>query len=297
VILPSFVLPTYCNLTATQIGIDSPEQCIDIKHYNSYPWPVVYQYNSRGYRDLEWPEDINDAVWCFGDSFTVGLGSTYLHTWTQQLQKQSMIRTVNIGMNGGSNNWIARKIHEFAEANIFPRAVVVHWSYLHRREIQSCALEPLIDQCWQKFYNNIRDKSWPSCVHFQDFKLLPDNIKQEIKMVHLDLKREYWFRDDYEKTLDEQRMMEFDFDSTPEQDIKNLLDAIHSVEKLGLLLIHSFIPNYTPDYATQIKIEQHCVQQGFRTVTNLHSLDRARDGHHYDILTAQWLAQQIMMKL
>jgi hypothetical protein len=296
-ILPSFVLPSYFNLTATQTGMDNPKECINIDHYKSYPWPVVYEYNSRGYRDEEWPEDLDNAIWCFGDSFTVGLGSPRSHTWAQQLQKQSGIRTINIGMNGASNNWIARKIHEFSEANVCPRAVAVHWSYLHRRETASWALEPLIDQHWQKFYNQIRDDSWPKCKHFQDFELLPNFIKQEITTQHLDLEREYWFRYDYEKTLDEERMLGFDVDATPEQDVDNLLDAIRGVEQLGLAVIHSFIPNYAPDYATQTQIEQYCSQQEYRVVTDLRTLDQARDGYHYDILTAQWLAHELGQRL
>jgi len=296
-ILPSFVLPTYSNLTATQTGIDSPEQCVDIDHYRSYPWPVVYKYNSRGYRDAEWPENLDQAIWCFGDSFTVGLGSVHAHTWTQQLQKQSGTRTINIGMNGASNNWIARKIQEFAAADIHPRAVAIHWSYLHRRESESWALESLVDQCWQKFYNNIRDDSWPRCEHFRNFELLPNAIKQEIKTQHLDPEREYWSRYDCEKTLDEVRMLEFDVDATPEQDVDNLLDAIHSVEQLGLPVMHSFIPNYAPNLATQTQIEQYCSQQGYCVVADLRILDRARDGHHYDILTAQWLAHELVQKL
>lgn len=296
-ILPSFVLPPYQNLTETQTGIDSPEQCVDIDHYNSYPWPIVYKYNSRGYRDAEWPDDLDNAIWCFGDSFTVGLGSAHLHTWTQQLQKQSGVRTINIGMNGASNNWISRKIREFSAVNIRPRAVAVHWSYLHRRETNSWALEPLVDQWWQKFYNDISDQSWPKCEHFRDFELLPNAVKQEIKTQHLDLERDHWARLDYEKTADCDRREEFDIDATPEQDVDNLLHAINSVEQLGLPVIHSFIPDYAPDYATQTRIEQYCLQQGYRVVTDLRILDRARDGHHYDILTAQWLANEMMQQL
>ncbi|WP_353482988.1 hypothetical protein [Haliscomenobacter sp.] len=296
-ILPSFVLPAYCNLIATQSGMDSPEHCVDIDHYRSYPWPVVYKYNSRGYRDAEWPEDLGQAIWCFGDSFTVGLGSTHAHTWTQQLQKQSGIRTINIGMNGASNNWIARKIQELSAANVRPGAIAVHWSYLHRRELPVWAVEPLVNRLWEKFYNSIRDESWSECKHFRDFELLPDAVKQEIKTQHLDLVREYWFRYDCEKIRDEERRLEFDVDATPKQDVENLIDAIHSVEQLGLPVIHSFIPNYAPNHATQTQIEQYCSQQGYCVVTDLRMLDRARDGHHYDILTAQCLAHELMQQL
>jgi hypothetical protein len=92
-------------------------------------------------------------------------------------------------------------------------------------------------------------------------------------------------------------MLGFDVDATPEQDVDNLLDAIRGVEQLGLAVIHSFIPNYAPDYATQTQIEQYCSQQEYRVVTNLRTLDQARDGYHYDILTAQWLAHELGQRL
>ena len=36
-------------------------------------------------------------------------------------------------MNGASNTWIARKTIQIIE-NIRPKCIVIHWSYLHRRE-------------------------------------------------------------------------------------------------------------------------------------------------------------------
>ena len=154
--LPSFVLPSYCNSRVTQAGMDSLEHCLDPKHFVAYSAPVHYDYNSRGYRDNEWPLDLEGAIWCFGDSFTVGLGSAWDRTWCQQLQNLTNIRTINISMNGASNDWILRKVQEMSR-EIRPRAVVLHWSYLHRRETQSWQLETLVDQNWQRFYSQIKD--------------------------------------------------------------------------------------------------------------------------------------------
>ena len=290
--LPSFVLPSYCNTVAGYTGMDSPEQCFDPVHFAAYPKPILYQYNSRGYRDREWPPAPQHAVWCFGDSFTVGLGSAYSHTWCQQLEQVSNIRTVNISMNGASNDWIVRKVQEMSQ-EIRPRAVVLHWTYLHRRETQSWDIEHLVDQNWQQFYSQIKDSSWPRCDHFRQFGQLPQHIQQEILDQHVDPERDYWFRTDYEKTIDEHRMQEFDVMATPEQDVQNLITAIDQVEQLGLLVVHSFIPGFAPDSATQEQIQTHCQQHGYRVVCDLKRLDRARDGHHYDILTARWLADQV----
>jgi hypothetical protein len=293
-ILPSFVLPTYRNTVATQMGLDRSDQCFDPDHFAAYPVPVVYEYNSRGYRDQEWPQDLDSAVWCFGDSFTVGLGSAVQHTWWHQLTQLSHHRVINISMNGASNDWIARKVTEMS-LEVRPRAVAIHWSYLHRRESQSCELEPMVDQLWCKFYQLIKDPGWPQCDHFREFNQLPQYIQQEILEQHVDLERDYWFRSDYKKIIDEHRMQEFDVNATPQQDMDNLIQAMDQVESLGLNVIHSFVPGFAPNDAIQNKIQQHARSRGRNVVCDLKRLDRARDGHHYDILTARWLAAQIAL--
>ena len=88
-------------------------------------------------------------------------------------------------------------------------------------------------------------------------------------------------------------MQEFDVMATPQQDVQNLITAIDQVEQLGLLVVHSFIPGFAPDYEIQEQIQNHCQQHGYRVVCDLKRLDRARDGHHYDILTARWLADWV----
>ena len=74
-ILPDFTISSKINQNWAYSGMDSPDLCLDSKHFKSYPYSVSYQYNSRGYRDHEWPDDLQNAVWCIGDSFTVGIGS------------------------------------------------------------------------------------------------------------------------------------------------------------------------------------------------------------------------------
>ena len=111
-ILPDFILPSRQHQICTESGIDSLEQCLDKKHFKLYPHQIEYRYNSRGFRDAEWPEDINDlknATWCIGDSFTVGIGSPLKHTWPYILQQQTGCRVINISMDGASNEWMARK--------------------------------------------------------------------------------------------------------------------------------------------------------------------------------------------
>ena len=135
-ILPDFILPSRVNQHWQYSGIDSIEKCLDKNWFNQYPHKITYDYNSRGFRDHEWPdtiEELQQSIWCIGDSFTVGLGSPIEYTWPHILQKKTGFRTINVGMDGASNNWIARKTVDILQ-QIQPRHVVLHWSYLHRGE-------------------------------------------------------------------------------------------------------------------------------------------------------------------
>ena len=135
-ILPDLCLYRRQNQTWKYSGIDSREHCVDLEHFLNYPWPIDYRYNSRGFRDDEWPLDqaeLQDAIWCLGDSFTVGIGVPLEHTWFKILQRKTNRRCINVSLDGGSNDWMARRGVEILK-NIRPRHMVIHWSYVERRE-------------------------------------------------------------------------------------------------------------------------------------------------------------------
>ena len=130
-ILPGFVLPSRIGQIDQYSGIDSPKHCVDQAHFKSYPHAIEYRYNSRGYRDQEWPDDLTHAVWCLGDSFTSGIGSPLEHTWPYLLQQISGRECINVSMDGASNTWILQKANELLD-QLQPDAIVLHLSYLHR---------------------------------------------------------------------------------------------------------------------------------------------------------------------
>jgi hypothetical protein len=132
-ILPNFILSSRIGLIEHYSGIDSPKYCRNKDHFESYPYAIEYRYNSRGYRDQEWPTDLNNAIWCLGDSFTEGLGSPIEHTWPYLLQQTSGQRCINVSLDGASNDWILRKANELLD-QLQPSAIVIHLSYLHRGE-------------------------------------------------------------------------------------------------------------------------------------------------------------------
>ena len=266
-ILPDFVLLSQINQNCEYSGLDSPECCLDKQHFLNYPHKVSYDYNSRGFRDSEWPtsmQELRRNIWCVGDSFTVGLGSPRAHTWTYLLQQDTGLRTMNISMDGASNNWIARKAVKILQ-EIQPNFLILHWSYVWRREQD---VGSLIDKL-NNADNNIQ---------------LPQWALDEIAKSHSD-----WNSGDL--CLDEYRRMQF-VPCDNQNDVDNILACIRMVNELAdqCRIIHSFIPQYVYRHLKEIIPAQI---QGL-VVPEFDVLDLARDGHHYDLLTSQAFVDQLM---
>ena len=230
-ILPYFTVPPFIGLKTSNSGIDTYERVYDKNHYNNYPYDISYKYNSRGYRDDEWPENLNECIWCVGDSFTNGVGQPYEHIWPQVLAKRLNIRTINISMDGASNDWISRKIVGIADV-IKPKIIIAQWSYIHRREG------------------------------------LPTDKKSN------DYSRRIWFEKEIRSSDDVKNLI---------GNIKNGLSACNN----QTTLINSFIPGCVSkkhdEYTNQFEDEFEKLNA---LRVDYEQLDWARDGHHYDILTA-----------
>jgi hypothetical protein len=271
-ILPDFILPSRINQHWHYSGIDSVEHCKDKEHFKNYPYKISYHYNHRGFRDNDWPTSLNEletSIWCLGDSFTVGIGSPVEHTWPWLLQKNTNINTINVSMDGASNNWLARKAQRILE-EIRPKVLIIHWSYISRREQN---FESTSEKFWQKFYNDIADQSWPAC-DLKDMHKLPQHIIDEINHVHGG-----WINN----VCDEDRRLWFT-NCSAEEDITNTLNCVDSVQKIcgSTKILHSFIPQFAPANHGKI-IESNisgCV------IPEFDPLDLARDGLHYDIKTS-----------
>lgn len=282
-ILPDFVIPTRAGQCWQYSGMDSIEYCRDRKHFESFPYHVEYLYNSRGYRDQEWPEsmtELQQSIWCLGDSFTVGIGSPREHTWSHMLLKATGQRTINVSMDGASNNWIARKAQQVIQ-HIQPRFMVIHWSYTSRREQD---VEIVIEAAWKKFYDSVKDSSWPDC-QYKDFDKLPIRIQKEITELH------HW---SLPVVTDEARILHH-VRSTIEEDIDNTVTCVEKVNQVAksTLVIHSFIPKFVPKRDSGV-VESKIAGS---VIPELKQLDWARDGHHYDTLTSNYFVDQIMRLL
>jgi len=104
-----------------------------MKPYFEYPYEVKYKFNSRGFRDEEWPEDdkLRDAIWCLGDSSGMGTAVPYHDSWYKVLEKDIGVRTINIATPGNTydqNTDIALKLMRELEPNI----LIISWTWIHR---------------------------------------------------------------------------------------------------------------------------------------------------------------------
>tara|TARA_B100001093_G_C26715162_1_gene965305 strand:+ start:282 stop:1121 length:840 start_codon:yes stop_codon:yes gene_type:complete len=87
--------------------IDHPNKSLrSTKDFLDYPiQDFDYQFNSWGFRGPEYEQYIGQSVnICLGSSFTVNLGGPIDHSWCSQLAKNLKIPTINLGMNGASND-------------------------------------------------------------------------------------------------------------------------------------------------------------------------------------------------
>ena len=204
-ILSDLKIMSKVHLQCEFSGIDSLEYCLNKEHFCNYPHKVDYVYNSRGFRDAEWPEsqeELKNAIWCIGDSFTVGIGSPYNFTWPQMLSIATGRRCINVSMDGASNDWISRRAQQIIK-EVAPTHMVVLWSYINRREFsditwfkfltdKKTTVQPLEDlknienfsKNWLNSYKQIKDSSWPNCATIDDWNLLPEQIRSECELIH-----------------------------------------------------------------------------------------------------------------
>jgi hypothetical protein len=237
-ILPDFIIHTYVDAVVESYGLDTVADCFDKKYFKNYPHKVEYVFNSRGFRDIEWPEsNLSEYIWCVGDSHTVGMGVPREHTWTYLLQEKTKIRTINVSMDGASNTWIARKVSSIIES-VAPKNIIIQWSYIHRRERDSIRLS--------------------------------------------DEDRRLWHTDDF-----------FDLEFNINLTFDNIAQVDTLAKTHGVNIIHTFIP-YCVTQVSGIELFYDKVKQLDIHIVDYDVLDKGRDGHHYDMKTADLLTNNIV---
>ena len=278
-ILPDFVLASRVNQCWPYSGIDSPELCSDARHFESYPHKVEYRYNSRGYRDQEWPESreqLKNSIWCLGDSFTVGVGSAVSHTWPYVLQQVTDTRTINVSMDGASNSWIQRQAVAVCQ-HIQPKFMIIHWSYITRGELLN---DDLDDEQRRMHYSSELIDTTRAMSNFKRLVFDLEANKGHTRIIHSFIPkfavngtlREHW------NTFAGPNWP--DFPSTRQQ-----FDDLPSFVSREL----------QQDFGCYEIFRTWCeICQAIEHVAEFSQLDRARDGHHYDLVTAQSFVGHIL---
>jgi hypothetical protein len=296
-ILPDVFLKSRANQHWLESGIDSVERCLDKKHFAEYPHVVSYKYNSRGFRDAEWPEsmsELQDSIWCIGDSFTVGIGSPLEHTWPYAVCQQQQKRTINVSMDGASNEWIARKaISVHKEIN--PKIMIIMWSYFHRREKKSSIPsdeERRIHSDMSSAADDVKnfldcinrvDQIAKNCIHF----IIPNANLINPKELQMCIQRS-WNTVKGVDWPDTCPLTLASFDRLPQE----ILIELRQIHKPVFLSLQKNLQLLSEVFLFNEMYESHLMQiKNFREEVPI--IDIARDGHHFDILSSQWVAKEV----
>jgi hypothetical protein len=277
-ILPDFVLTSRANQCWSYSGMDSPELCTDVQHFESYPHKVQYVYNSRGYRDREWPECLQDlatGVWCMGDSFTVGVGCPLEHTWPSVLEKMINLRTINISMDGASNFWIQRRALAVCQ-HIQPKLMIIHWSYITRGEKSHAGLDD--EQRRLQLDPDLIDTAH-AMRNFQRLVWDLEASRGHTRIIHSFIPEfavtgtlhEYW-------------------NTFAGPDWPVCPTTVQQFDDLP-----SFVSRELQEFKCYEIFRTWCeICQKIEHVPEFGRLDLARDGHHYDLVTAQNFVTSIL---
>ena len=102
--------------------------------------PIAYEFNSYGYRSVEFKQTDNFTIACFGCSWTFGIGVPLEYTW-QHLLKEKITKEKNIdvdvfnfGWPAVSSDFISRVLHS-ALYEINPDLILVLFPSISRREV------------------------------------------------------------------------------------------------------------------------------------------------------------------
>jgi hypothetical protein len=284
-ILPDLILPSRANQRWKCSGIDSLDECRDREHFQNYPYPIEYVYNSRGFRDTEWPtslKELQEAVWCFGDSFTVGIGQPLEHIWPNVLAQRINKRTINVSMDGASNSWICRRALDIVNT-ISPKTIVIMWSYLSRQESPNVLLD-------DEFRRLVTTKQ-SSEEDFQQWSVMVDRMKNvPNKVVQLSIPE--FMPKEHNTILGIWQSVKSPSWPCCPQTLKELEDLPSQIKK-ELKELHCCF-----DDLKNLFLWKHTVANRLADIICINErLDWARDHHHFDILTSQWVVDQIENQL
>lgn len=286
------------NYTSNEFGMDCYEKCLDKFLFKNYKPTITYNFNSRGFRDDEWPTNIQDlkqAVWCLGESFTMGVGSAIECTWPKILQNNldNKTRIINVSLDGASNTWISRKALDIIE-EIYPHNMIIAWTFIGRDENSNLLLpdeQRKMDYNWKQ--KNTRFNSLLQKLQIQIDKL--EKKKGNCNLIHL-----FVPSFDYDYTVDNIKQ--------EIEDIYNLVKGASwpSIDKdnFNIFSLPPFVKNELQEFKifeylhnlSQLKEERIQFDNYIKKlqIVNYEVVDIARDGFHFDVKTATLIANNCL---
>jgi hypothetical protein len=282
-ILGDLILQSRKNKKWKFSGIDCLQECLNKDHFRSYPHHVEYNYNSRGFRDAEWPQSLSElknSIWCVGDSFTVGVGSPYNFTWPQVLSAATGRRCINVSMDGASNNWISRRSQQIIK-EVAPKQMVVLWSYGHRRELPD---------------TNLPDED--RRVRSDKYDSESDNITNFINC-YISLKKSNAGTTIFNGIIPNSDVNEI-FEHVT-RSWNNIKDVSWPDSFPSTLTEFNQLPDHVKKESrsvfTQVNFDIWFLSNNFyrqNQLLQLSNLDYARDYHHFDLVTSNFFVQKIL---
>jgi hypothetical protein len=208
----------------------------------------------------------------------VGIGSPVEHTWPYILSTSINRRIINVSMDGASNEWIAR-ITEQIVHSVNPSQIAIMWSYTHRREHSNSLLNDENRRISSSAASN--DEDW---INFLSCKKRVDLITKSVQFAvpdfHLQTKMiSHWSQyRGIDWPVEPPATLE-QLNALPKWILEELHHLHHCLSDMQCFL------NFQP------------ILKKLTSVIPVCRMDLARDGHHFDLITAQWVATQAVDQL
>lgn len=123
------------------------------QQFLEYPDKITYKFNSRGFRDDEWPnelESLKQCNFCIGDSNVIGVGLPREHTYINIVNQYSKNKFINCGKSSAYNyHWNLLNSLEIIKV-INPKYLIIHWSPFYKTSWGRTAFRDL-------FFGNRKD--------------------------------------------------------------------------------------------------------------------------------------------
>lgn len=257
----------------------------------SWTTPIDYRFNSRGFRDHEWPDNLDHVIWCIGGSELLGTGVAFDQACPRQLAQLTESKVIDVSIIGASNDWITRQFQNIkAGLGDSFKTALIQWSFSTRSEL---SLNDAKDQELIDLYNAIKMPNWPDIKGFDSLSMLDDKIRQEI------IDNPYFAKisamDGAAENGQIHYKKEFVLDYAGAKHLLGLIDKIESI-KGNTQVIYSFCPKFAEPGEDEF-IYGQLRDKGIDFIPEYPQIDMARDRSHSGPATHLMYAKSVLEKI